>query len=308
LTEQSPYLSVVIPTRDRADVLATTLAALARQRPVEGGFEVVVADNGSADETAAALEAARKSGGLPLRIVREPRRGPAAARNAAVRASGGEVLLLLGDDTEPADEGLLAAHAALHREHRGEEYACLGKIEWSPRTPATEFMRWLDSGGPQFHYGDLAPGPVATEEHFYSSHVSLKRSAFERAGGFDERFPYAAVEDTDLGARLADGGVGLDYHPELLVWHDHPTSLGQSLARTERVGSSAALYNRIRAERPHGSVREPRPAARVLAPLATPALGAVARAPLPAGPRRGIWSLAHRSAYASGYRKGPPNL
>ncbi|HEY5976319.1 MAG TPA: glycosyltransferase [Solirubrobacterales bacterium] len=306
MSADRPYLSVVIPTRDRADVLARTIAALAKQDAVEGGFEVVVADNGSGADTKSALDRARQSQRLQLRVVEEPRRGPAAARNAASAAAAGEVLLLLGDDTEPATEELLASHAALHRAHPSEGYACLGRIEWTPRTPVTDFMRWLDNGGPQFHFHELAPGAVSTEDHFYSSHLSLKRSALERAGGFDDRFPYAAVEDTDVGARLADQGVRLHFHPELVVWHDHPTTIAQSLARTERVGRSAALYNRIRTDRPHARVREPRGAARLLAPIATPSLGALARVPLPFGARRAVWSLAHRSAFATGYLKGPP--
>ena len=299
-----PFLSVIIPTKDRSSALATTLAALARQEKIEGGFEVVVADNGSADDTGRVLRAA--SDGEPqLRAVDQPEGGPAAARNAAVAAARGEVLLLLGDDTAPAGEGLVAAHAGLHRANRGSAYACLGRIEWSPSGEVSEFMRWLDSGGPQFHFWELAPGRVPTADYFYSSHVSLKRSAFDDAGGFDARFPFAAVEDTDLGSRLAARGVELDYHPELIVWHDHATTLEQSLARTVRVGRSAALYNSFREGPPHPRVQRPSGAARLLASTASPLVDALAGAPLPAPLRRRVWSLSHRLAYARGYELGP---
>jgi GT2 family glycosyltransferase len=304
VTADGPYLSVIIPTRDRPAALTRTLSSLFEQGDPEGGFEIVVADNGSGDETRRVLADAERVG--PLKTVEQPEGGPAAARNAAVGAADGELLLLLGDDTEPAAPDLLAKHAVLHRARPEHEFACLGRIDWSPRAAVTDFMRWLDRGGPQFHYWKIEPGPVAPDEYFYSSHLSLKRSLFEEAGGFDPRFPYAAVEDTDLGARLADLGMSLEYHPELLVWHDHPTTIGQSLDRAVRVGRSAALYNEIRAQRPHPSVQEPSRLKVLAARLSAPLLGALARLPAPAGLRERAWFLAHRARYATGYRLGPP--
>ncbi|MBK5218442.1 MAG: glycosyltransferase [Thermoleophilia bacterium] len=299
-------LSVIIPTRDRGSVLAATLADLAGQRDFDGGYEVVVVDNGSSDGTREVLARAPATMGERLVTVEQPRGGPAAARNAAIGAARGEILLLLGDDTAPAAADLLAAHAALHREHPESTYACLGRIEWTPRAPATEFMRWLDNGGPQFHYWEIAPGPVRIEDYFYSSHVSLKRSAFDAAGGFDVRFPYAALEDADLGRRLAENLVSLDYHPELVVWHDHATTIEQSLARTVRVGRCAALYNEICPERPHPRIQRPARLAELTGAAASPALAAISWSPAPPAVRRRIWSLAHRAAYARGYRLGPP--
>jgi len=300
-----PFLSVIIPTRNRAGVLASTLRALDGQQGFEGGFEIVVADNGSTDKTPSVLREAQAMA-TPLTAVDCPEGGPAAARNAAVDAARGEVLLLLGDDTAPAAAGLLAMHAALHRSHPEDAYACLGKIEWTPRAPVTEFMRWLDRGGPQFHYWEIDSGQVRAENYFYSSHLSLKRSMFMEVGGFDARFPLAAVEDTDLGARLGDRGVRLEYHPELLVWHDHPTTLDQSLDRAIRVGRCAALYNSIRTERPHPHVRSPARVVALTAGAASPLLTVVSHLPAPARLRERIWSLAHRFNYARGYRLGPP--
>jgi glycosyltransferase AglI len=301
-----PFLSVIIPTKDRARTLAATLEALGRQREFEGGFEIVVADNGSSDDTPAVIRRAVEGRKGALVAVEQPRGGPAAARNAAVEAAQGEVLLLLGDDTAPAATDLLATHAALHRLHPDSAFACLGRIEWTPLAPVTDFMRWLDRGGPQFHYWEIGPGPVRIEDYFYSSHVSLKRTAFDAAGGFETRFPYPAFEDTDLGGRLAARGVRLEYHPELLVWHDHPTSVEQSLGRAVRVGRCAALYNAIRVERPSARVKRPAWPVRLASRTAAPALMRLARAGRPPALRQRIWSLAHRLAYATGYRLGPP--
>lgn len=298
-------LSVVIPTKDRVEALARTLDALEAQRADGAELEAVVVDNGSCDGTLEQVRARAGGAALSVKLLEQPQGGPAAARNAGAAAAKGEVLLFLGDDTEPADTGLLRAHLDLHAARPEAEYGILGRITWTPRKPVTPFMRWLENGGPQFHYWELEPGLVDAAGYFYSSHASIKRALFERVGGFDVRFPTAAVEDTELGVRLADAGLELDYHPELLVLHDHPTTPAQSLRRSEAVGRSAALYNRLRPDRPHSGVQEPRGPAWSAARAAAPLLGALARMPLPKGVRERVWLAMTRAGYARGYRLGP---
>jgi GT2 family glycosyltransferase len=165
-------------------------------------------------------------------------------------------------------------------------------------------MRWLENGGPQFHYCEIAAGQVDAASYFYSSHASIKRSLFERLGGFDTRFPTAAVEDIELGVRLADSGLELDYHPELLVLHDHPTTPAQSLRRSVAVGRSAALYNELRPERPHPGVQAPRGLAWSAVRIAAPLLSRMAQVPLPKGIRERVWLAMTRGGYARGYDEG----
>jgi len=298
-------LSVVIPTKDRAPALARTLAALEAQRAGGAQIEAIVVDNGSSDGTVAQVKSRATSAAIPIQLLERPEGGPAAARNAGVEAACGELILFLGDDTEAEDSGLLRAHLDLHAARPEETYGVLGRITWSPRSPVTPFMRWLENGGPQFHYCDLDAGPVDAASYFYSSHASVKRSLFQRLGGFDERFPTAAVEDTELGVRLADAGLELDYHPELLVFHDHPTTPAQSLRRSVAVRRSAALYNQLRPERPHPGVQPPRGLAWTTVRAVAPLLGTFARLPLPKGLREHVWLAMTRGGYARGYREGP---
>jgi len=298
----SPYLSVVIPTKDRSEALAVTLAALLLQQ-TEEEFEIVVADNGSADDTAEVISRLADSHPGRIEAISQPTGGPAAARNAAVRAARGQVFLLLGDDTEPARPDLVQRHIELHRNASDPAFAVLGRIEWTPKAPVTDFMNWLDSGGTQFHFFEIEAGPVDPANYFYSSHLSLARAAFDAVGGFDERFPYAAIEDTDLGFRLTDWGLTLEYHPELLVWHDHPTTLDASLARMERVGVSAARYNSLKPDRPHqaiGTASGPRWRA---LHMTAPILDKIKPTWLPASIRgRYLW-LRHMAHFSVGYRR-----
>src|SRR6187455_751958 len=90
-------VSICICTFNRARLLQQTLERVARAAvPNDVSLEVVVVDNNSSDDTPRVIEEAARS--LPIRSVREMTPGIAAARNAAVRAAGGEIFLWLDDD------------------------------------------------------------------------------------------------------------------------------------------------------------------------------------------------------------------
>jgi glycosyltransferase involved in cell wall biosynthesis len=299
-------ISVVIPTRDRKSVLLQTLGSLEGHRSPPSGFEVIVVDNGSTDGTTEAVRDLTASTEMPLRLVSEPRPGPSRARNAGVAAASGEILLFLGDDTTPASVDLLARHEQLHRERSDWRYAIQGKATWTPRRPISPLMEWLERSGFQFNFDQLTPGQVPPVGTFCTAHASIKRALFERSGEFDIRFPWAAVEDVELAVRFERLGIELDYRPELLVLHDHPTTLGSSLVRWQRIGRSAALLHRIEPgwegpglDRPHGWRWR-------LLRWTAPIWKLIARIRLPMSAQERVWRAVHLSAYAGGYRQGPP--
>jgi glycosyltransferase involved in cell wall biosynthesis len=299
-------LSVVIPTRDRRGVLLETLRSLVAQDVPNGGFEVVVVDNGSTDGTADAVRGLQASSEVPLELVAEPEAGPARARNAGVAAARGELIMFLGDDTAAEAADLLARHAQLHAERPDWRYAIQGRATWMPDRQITPLMEWLERSGFQFDFDRFAPGPIDPVVAFYTAHVSLKRRLFEESGEFDTRFPWAAVEDTELGLRLDRLGIELDYHPELLVLHDHPTTLAASLRRMERVGRSAALLHRIHPDWDRAELASPDGWRWRALRGAGSLVEAAGRIPLPDRARDRVWKLAHLAAYARGYRQGPP--
>ena len=107
-------VTIVVPTHNRVTALMRLLRSLEHQMPLEGGFEVVVVDDGSADGTAAAVSAINWS--FPLIVHEQVPSGPAAARNAGAARAAGDILLFLDDDMEPMPE-VVRAHAMLHSEY-----------------------------------------------------------------------------------------------------------------------------------------------------------------------------------------------
>lgn len=92
--DAAPRVSVVVPTYGHAEWLPTTLDAVLAQAGVS--FEVIVVDDGSPDDTEAALD--RWHGRARIRYVRRRNGGPAAARNRGLAEARGEFVAWLDDD------------------------------------------------------------------------------------------------------------------------------------------------------------------------------------------------------------------
>lgn len=244
-------LSVVVPTRDRAETLALVLGSLARET-ADLPVEVVVVDDGSRDRTPSVLELFRDR--LPLRIVRGEARGPAAARNRGIAAAAGRAILFIDDDiiVEP---GLVEGHLRFHREHADDETGLLGLVQWDPAVRPTPFMDWLERGGRQFEYEALEPGEPAGYRHFYTCNLSVKRALLQRVGGFDEEFTRPLYEDIELGYRLEQAGLRLIYAPTLRGLHHRRLTFGQMVARERRLPEA----ERLLARKPVGAELDIRP-------------------------------------------------
>ncbi len=201
----SPAISVVVPTRDRAARLGRLLDALRGQTLDAGEFEVIVIDDGSRDETAAALARAGDGGNLTLRVItRNETGGPAAARNDGWREAGTDLVAFVDDDCEPTPGWLEAALAAARERP--------GAIVAGPTTPLPAEVGRI---GPFARTRDI-PEP---DEWFASCNIVYPRDLLERLGGFDERFSEALGEDTDLGWRARELGVELRFEPAAAVHH-----------------------------------------------------------------------------------------
>jgi GT2 family glycosyltransferase/SAM-dependent methyltransferase len=209
-------LAVILPTRDRASVLARTLDALRCQ--TVSGFQTLVVVDGKDQLLPRSSQA---------EVLVQEHRGPGAARNTGVKATNRELVLFLGDDMVPGPD-LVRAHLEGHRRHPAVEHAVLGGVHWHEEVRRNTVVEWLDNSGTQFEYKKIV-GDHAGWGRFYSCNVSLKREFFLSVGGFDEDFEFD-YEDLDLGFRLNEKGMVLWYEPEATAKHLHPYSF-ETLAR-----------------------------------------------------------------------------
>lgn len=189
--------AVVIPTCNRPEPLSKCLMALAaREADVqEKGCEVLVCDDGADSSTKTLIETRFQW----VRYVSGPRRGPAANRNAGARAAKGRFLIFLDDDCEPTPGWLGAYLAAMQdggRVYEGRTRADRPMVSPLDHAPVNE------NGG-----------------CLWSCNFAIRADLFWQVGGFDEAYPYAAMEDVDLAWRLKREGVEARFVPDAVVVH-----------------------------------------------------------------------------------------
>ena len=236
-------LGIIIPTHNRINALQQCLAHLEHQTFTD--FEVVVVDDGSTDSTYSQMQDYLQRTPLTIRYVAQQNAGPAKARNLGISLLEPALCLLLGDDIF-ASPTLVASHVKLHQQFPELEVAALGLTRWSTTGQhITPFMQWLEEGPIQFAYKDLLAGIPPTWHHFYTSNLSVKTALLKRFP-FSEAFPFAAVEDSELGYRLSkQAGLEVKFIPEALAHHLHPTTFRQACARMIRVGYSARIFHEM---------------------------------------------------------------
>ena len=234
-------MSVVIPTRNRGDMLVRMLTACSRHA-AGCELEFVVVDDGSSDGTPDLLRELA-AGDPRLRWQSLPPGGPGRARNLAASLARYDVLLFMGDDILPADDRFFVTHATRHAENPESDFAVLGRVDWpEDEFPVTFTMSHTLEDGSQFAFSRLTPGGLASWQFFYTSNLSIKKSLVPdwMAGGFDTGFPGAALEDMELAYRFCQSnqGLRLHYEPASIGLHHHPYNLGGFLDRQFFVGRS----------------------------------------------------------------------
>jgi glycosyltransferase involved in cell wall biosynthesis len=215
-------VAVVIPTRDRAEYLETTLRSLAAQN-VDGAYELVVVDDGSSDKTS---EVVARWGAAYIR--HEQPRGINVARNAGVRASSAAVIAFLDDDVYAPPNWLGAVIAGAAAYEDADAFGGPIRAVFEGRSPHA-----CGREAPPITTLDLG-ATDAEAEMVWGTNMTIRRRAFERFGGFDEAVQshFGDEEDWLLGLRASGGRI---------------VYLAAAGVEHRRVGSDTRLANLVRA-------------------------------------------------------------
>lgn len=174
-----PSVTVVMPAFNAAATIAEALRSVQMQSCRPGS--IIVVDDASGDGTAEAAEMCLRGGGIPYQVIRQARnRGPAAARNAGIRAADGDWIAFLD-----ADDAWLPEKLALQ--------LAVVDIRNPPHTGNTE-----DAPG---RCRPLARRDFALRNPVATSTVLVRKDVITAVGGFDEQF--RGPEDYDLWLRIA---------------------------------------------------------------------------------------------------------
>jgi len=210
LTSYRPVsVSVVIPAFNEQAEIGRCLESLGRQTYQD--FEVIVVDNGSTDDTALIAES------FGVRVVTEPRRGIASARQAGFEAAQGSIIASTDADTVVPPNWVERIEEAFRE--GPEAVAVFGPFRYrshsAPRPFVNRIIPYCSSG--------LAVGQRVTFRlglpHFPGSNFAVRREAFFQVGGFRSPMSgrlYSYWEDVQLGMKLNRIGE-VRYLPDLVV-------------------------------------------------------------------------------------------
>ena len=190
--------SVVVPVLNGASTIGSTLASLDAQTLTPEEYEVIVVDDGSTDGTPDLVRGFAEVLRVNVVVIQRPHAGPAAARNAGVEVATGELVAFTDADVEVAPDWLERALERLDADTR------LDGIEGRTVPKGTV-------GTYTHQMRNLAGGLFMTCNMIY------RRAAL--AGGFDERFKMAFLEDSDLAFGLLDRGGRIEFAPDVLAHH-----------------------------------------------------------------------------------------
>jgi glycosyltransferase involved in cell wall biosynthesis len=191
----APTLSIIVPAHNEAALLGATLRALHKAgAATEEAYEIIVVNDASTDRTAA-IAAEHHARVVPVQV-----RHIAAARNAGARVAQGDLLVFVDADTLVPETVMVQAVAAC----RGGAVGGGASARMEPGHPqwAQQMMR-------------AASWFMRTARWAAGCFIFARRDAFDRAGGFDER--YFASEEIHLSRALKRLGRFVIIRDEVLT-------------------------------------------------------------------------------------------
>jgi glycosyltransferase involved in cell wall biosynthesis len=223
-------ISVVIPVfRDGARALTAVHAMLMQVLPTGFDSEVLVVDDGSGDDTVKILTQYEDQRVQVLQL--GCNQGRSAARNAGAQQARGEMIVFMDCDCVPAHDDFIAAHlSALQSGFVASTGHVIGTDNgfWGRYQHAASRRRER-----QFTQG----APYAGS----SQNLAVRRSTFEKIGGFDKQYRHYGFEDRDLLLRLAGTG-DVAWAANAVVRHLDTLTLPEVSRKMMNAGGQSARY------------------------------------------------------------------
>jgi len=240
--DPAPLVSVVIPTRDRKDLLEACINSLDRATSYRNK-EIIVLDNDSAEAETRAYFAAL-SQRSDVRVIPAP--GPfnyPRLINLGASHARGELLMTLNNDIEAFEPDWLDEMVSQVSRPGVGVVGCL--LLYPDRCVQHAGVIIGLSGVAGHMYADAAPDDPGYAGRIYVTQdlsavtgacQLMKRSLFEKLGGLDERHLAVAYNDIDFCLRVREAGLRVIYTPHARLLHRHSASRGSDI-RMDRLAS-----------------------------------------------------------------------
>jgi glycosyltransferase involved in cell wall biosynthesis len=231
-------VSLIIATRNRCHKLVRCLQSV-QSITFERRWELIIVDNGSTDETAAAVREFIHSASIPVHYVFEPKPGLGNAHNTGVEIARGKILAFTDDDCYPAADFLSRIWCAFEDPTLGY---IVGRIML--HDPADHRMTINESMTPRTFPGRSYIGPGLDIQ---GANMAFRRQVICQIGGFDPLFgPGSLVggaEDWDAAGRASALGWKGEYRPEVVVRHHHGRKKSDAPRMMRAWGVASGAYH-----------------------------------------------------------------
>src|SRR5262245_13693152 len=234
-----PYVSIIIPTYNRAKSLLITLDSFLAQDYPRDRYEIVVANNNSTDDTQQVLDGYCAKH-IQFKAIMERRQGVHYARNSAAKIALGEILYFTDDDMT-ADTQLLAELVKVF-DLDPKIGSATGKIigsfdvpppKWVRRHLINHYLSLTESDKPE----ELV---VSRNDLVFSCHQAVSRQAFFQCGGFNPENTagvWIGDGETGLGIKLKQAGYKFAYTSKSVIYHRIPKSRTTVSYLINRIGN-----------------------------------------------------------------------
>jgi glycosyltransferase involved in cell wall biosynthesis len=227
---EMPLVSVILPAYRVTAYIRETLDSIMAQTLQD--FEVILVNDGCPDT--ANLEAALQPYLGRIRYIKQENGGPSAARNTGIAAASGEYVAFLDSDDVWLPD-YIASQSAFFRDHPEIDVVYAdGELFGESKQAGKRFMDLCPSDG------EVTVETLLLERcTVLTSSVMARRSALERAAGFDRQF--RGPEDFDLWLRVLKTGGKIGYQRRVLLRHRKHSSSLSANSQNMRDGLSRVL-------------------------------------------------------------------
>lgn len=226
-------LSVVIITKNRAEMLAKSLHALENQMTY--GDEIIVIDDGSKDPTKEVVNTFPKK----IRYVLNKNSGISNARNLGIKKSKNEIIAFIDDDC-------IAHKTWIKTIKKGFSVNNNIDVMGGKTLPLEPFNLVIRAG--QFLREYHKDVKRVSKHYFLSSalteNLAFRKKVFKKVGFFDTRIAPTG-EDSEFCFRLRKFGVKILFNPAMLVYHKHRNTLKGFLAQYFFYGQGVVKIKRV---------------------------------------------------------------
>ncbi len=251
--QHAPHVSVIVPTRDRTEMLAHGLDALLSQ-DYSGTYDIFIIDNAPTTDATAHLVCETYRAYNQLHYVREDRPGGSRARNCGLKYATGEIVAFTDDDAIVDKRWLSSLVAAFEI---ADNVGCVtGAV--LPIELETVYQEWFDCYS---DLGDRFTRHIVDRYHRRPAHplfpflsgalisgnnMAYRRSALQAVGGFDPALgpgsPTHGGEDLAAYFALVCRGYQVVYEPKALIRHAHRCDLPGLTRQVYGYGVSLTAY------------------------------------------------------------------